>query len=111
MDVRYDPNEGKTTLIFSPKESDRLSLLMQLVIEEERVRGTRVPSFNEDFFRGFAGATEKFTVELKFEYLAFAVIYLDEIIEVMIDDDNDPTDLDSFVEQINEFSSEGHFLQ
>ena len=111
MDVRFDPNQGKTTLSFVPKETDQLSVLMQLVIEEEKIRGTKVPDFEKDFFKRFATSKDKFVIELDFNFLPFTIAYLDEVIEEMLENGSDPTDLDCFVEQINSFCSQGHQIQ
>lgn len=111
MDVRFNPNEGKTTLSFLPKETDRLSVLMQLVIEEEKKRGMQVPNFGKDFFKSFATSKDRFVVEFDFNLLPFTIEYLDEVIEEMLECGSDPTELDSFVEQIYSFCSQGHQLQ
>jgi len=71
MDAHFDPKGGKTTLSFSPKEADGLFVLMQLVIEEERRKGTWVPNFGDDFFRKLATTKEKFPVGFDFESFVF----------------------------------------
>lgn len=111
MDVRFSPNDGKTTLSFLPKETDRLSVLMQLVIEEEKKRGMQVPDFGKDFFKSFATSKDKFVIEFDFSLLPFTIVYLDEVIEEMLEYGSDPTELDGFVEQINSFCSQGQQLQ
>lgn len=111
MDVRFSPNDGKTILSFLPRETDRLSVLMQLVIEEEKRRGVQVPAFGKDFFKSFATSKDKFVVEFDFSLLPFTIAYLDEVIEEMLEYGSDPTELDCFVEQINSFCSQGHQLQ
>ncbi|HAS84871.1 MAG TPA: hypothetical protein DCS23_02210 [Candidatus Yonathbacteria bacterium] len=84
---------------------------MQLVIEEEKTKGTRVPVFEKDFFKNFSTSRKKFVVEFNFELLPFTIAYLDEVIEEMVEYGSNPTDLDNFVDQIILFCPDGHQLQ
>lgn len=111
MDAHFDPKECRTTISFLPKEADRLSVLMQLVIEEEKKKGTRIPHLENSFFIDLATTKVKFSVEFDFESLPFIIAYLDEVINEMQENGGDATDLNDFVGKIFEFCPEAHTLQ
>lgn len=110
MDVRYNPLEGDLTICFNPRDAESLALLMELVIEEEKERGTHVPNFDKDFFEKFSTSREKFSIKFGFEHLEFGVIFLEEVCEEMIDEGSDPTMLEHFLDEVAPYCTDNAVL-
>lgn len=100
MDVGYDSETGVLAIAFTPRDIRDYALLFQLVLEEEMGMGTCVPNFSKDFFRKFSDSSEKVTITFDCEYLEFCVIFLEEVWMEMIDDGDDTSIMERFLEHV-----------
>jgi hypothetical protein len=107
MDARYNRATGSLNLCFHPWESWEVAVLMQLVWEEEWQKGTTVPDFSEDFFKQLAVSREKIPLEFDFEYLEFAIAFLEEACAKLTGSDSGMTVLEKFVLELREYCSGG----
>lgn len=91
MDAQYSRATGSLDLCFQPDESLEAATLLQLVWEEEWQKGTLVPDYSLDFFKELAVATKRTPVKFEFEFLEFAIAFLEEAI---IQIPSSPADVD-----------------
>ncbi|HAT68330.1 MAG: hypothetical protein A2481_02680 [Candidatus Yonathbacteria bacterium RIFOXYC2_FULL_47_9] len=110
METKFDVRNGNLMLCFDPRETDSLAILMQLVLEEQEEKGKCTPRLEKDFFKNFAASLTPFHVEFGFEYLDFAIIFLEETLVIMEDSGADTTILWNFLSSIREYRVEGQTI-
>lgn len=107
MDVNYSTKKGELAIIFTPVEARELSLLMEMVLEEECKKGTCVPDLKKEFFRTFAASSKKVKINFDFMYLGFCIAFLAEVYDEMIDQGTDTKELRKFLGNVSELCSDG----
>lgn len=104
------PGEGNLIICFRPREAEKFALLMELVFEEERERGTFVPTFEEDFFEKLAKSEEEISIEFPFQFLEVGIIFLEEIYLEMLEDDCDTSVIEHFLDRISPLCGDNSVL-
>lgn len=100
MDARCNTATGSLNLCMDPEESWNLSVLLQLVSEEERKKGTPVPDFEKDFFEQIAVSRKKISLDFNFEHSKFVIAFLEEVCTQMADNDANITELKKFLSDL-----------
>ncbi len=103
MDTYFKPETGSLVLVIDPQESDRSAVLMELIFEEEKQRGVRVPDMPKNFFTDMAAAKQKFRVEFGFEYLGPVLAFLEESCFEMAAREIDPTKVARALDKIGQW--------
>jgi hypothetical protein len=97
VDTRYNSKSGNISIIFTPVEAKELSLIMEMVIEEEWEKGTSVPDLKKDFFRNLETSAENTRIDFDFEYLKFCIVFLAEVHDEMVENEIDAGELRDFL--------------
>lgn len=100
MDVLYRTEEGSLCICFEDYEASDLAVTMQLVFEDEKKRGKRVPPFGRDFFKEISNTKGKVAINFDVEYFECAFVFLEAVREKMIDNNSDTAGLGVFLEQV-----------
>lgn len=111
MNLRYYRNEGSIVISFDPAEMQDSLLLMELVWEDEWYRGTKVPDWRGDFFRSLATSSMKPQIKFDYQFLEFAIVFLEETCMEWANKGVDTLMLEKFLDEITEFCPAGHTIQ
>jgi len=111
MNAGYDRETGSLSICFRPGESWEAAVLMQLVWEDERRKGTIVPDYGEDFFGKLTRSREEIPIAIDFEYLEFAIAFLKEACTELTESNAGMIALEKFVIELSALCSAGKTIQ
>lgn len=102
MDANFSSSKCNLTLCFKPHETNDAALCMQLLFEEEKDKGRSVPTFEKNFFKKFADATEPIRLVFEFDDLGFAISFIEEVIDKTYEYDGNSEHVVMLVQFLNE---------
>ena len=111
MDATFNSEEGKLILCFRPEETDEVSIHLQLLLEDEKMRGHPVPNFGENFFINLATSRKNARVVFPFKHLGFAICFIEEILDRTTVDSEYVDTLGHFLDEVEEWYSGASTLQ